>query len=107
MKEKFQILKVRLSIWLINLAEWISPSKLSKESVLEDAKKIYPYAIILWSDDDIWVNAFRVFVDRGLFNKKELARFKRKAELQRRSKAMKEKQILGNVKEELRRSVNG
>ena len=61
---------------------------------MEDAKKIYPYVIILWSDDDMWTHAFRLLIDRKIINKNEAARFVKKAELQRKSKAKKQSEYI-------------
>ena len=104
MKRRLLIFRIKLSIWIGNIADWVYPR--SKGAILRDAQKIYPYAIILWSDDDIWINAFRVFIDRGLFNKNELARFKKKAELQRLSKARKEDKFIKDAKKEIEREIN-
>ena len=100
---RIQIIKIKLSIKIVNLAEWISPRQISKESVLEEAKKIYPYAIILWSDDDMWTYAFRLFIDRKIINKNQAAKFVRKAELQRKSKAKKQAEYINAVKQEMQR----
>lgn len=97
MKKRILIIRIKLSAFLLKLGDKIFPRIITKETVLKDAQIIYPYAIVLWSDDDIWVNAFRVFVDRGLFNKNEYARFKRKADLQRISKAKKQAEYLNTA----------
>ena len=51
MKRRLLIFRIKLSIWIVTIADWVYPR--SKGAILRDAQKIYPYAIILWSDDDI------------------------------------------------------
>lgn len=103
-KEKIQAFKVKIAILLVSLAEWISPRAVSKESIEAEAKRIYPYVTILWSDDDMWTFAFRLFIDRKIINKNEQRRFVKKAELQRRSKAKKQAAFIEDAKKILKRN---
>lgn len=102
MKERIQALKVKLAIFFAGLAEWISPKVVSKESITAEAKRIYPYVIILWSDDEMWTQAFRLLKDRGLVKPKELSRLVQKAELQRKSKFLKQVEFVDEAKKILK-----
>jgi len=80
---RYIIFKVKLSVWLLKMSDKVVHIPLSRDSVLNDAKKIHPGAMILYDDDDRWKFAFRLFIDRGVFSQKEAAKYVARAEKQR------------------------
>jgi len=80
-------IKIRIASWLHGAAEWFYKSPpITKDSVREMACEISPGSIVIFDADEYWKFAFRLFIDRGIFSKKEVDKYSKRAERQRRKR---------------------
>jgi len=79
-------LKIKLASWLLYIANKLHRVPITRDTVLADAKKISLGAVVLYTDNERWQFAFRMFIDRGVFSQKETDRFVKRAERVRRKR---------------------
>lgn len=87
MKRRFLILRIKLALWLIELADKVHHVPISRDSILQNAKQISGGAMVLYTSNERWQFAFRMFIDRGIFSEKETRKYVARAEKQRLKQA--------------------